>query len=210
MRFSAFSPPGLDPVLDRGERHEDAMVPPKAPTGHAIRQTVLHGQSHGQVDHAVRVVTARRSQCRHVRVEVLPAVGAIVNRLGHVNLMRPTRGKVPQIMKAPLRGSIPIRAVSAAWARTTTMTATPRNDLRLRQIFDTWDAFGGIRYILTWSRHGGALLGNAPLLCSGREIYSKPYPVSSPNPISMLQSPLILPKAISPSGQLAWSRIADC
>ena len=182
MRFSAFFPPGLDPVLDRGERHEDAMVSPKAPTGHAIRQTVLHDQSHGQVDHAVRVVTARRSQCRHVRVEVLLAVGAIVHRIGELNVVWPTKEEVAQIMKRSMRRPISITTVSTACAGTTTMTATTLNDLRLWKILGGCDALGGIWNVPTWSRHGGALRGNAPLLCSGREIYPKPRVVSSPKP----------------------------
>ena len=182
MRFSAFFPPGLDPVLDRGERHEDAMVSPKAPTGHAIRQTVLHDQSHGQVDHAVRVVAARRSQCRHVRVEVLLALGAIVHRIGELNVVWPTREKVAQIMKRSMRGPISITTASTACAGTTTMTATTLNDLRLWKIFGRCDAFGSIRNVPTWSRHGGALLGHAPLLCSRREIYSKARIASSAKP----------------------------
>ena len=182
MRLSAFFSPGLDPVLDRGERHEDAMVSPKAPTGHSIRQTVLHDQSHGQVDYAMRVVTARRSQCRHVRVEVLLALAAIVHRIGELNVVWPTREKVAQIMKRSMRDPISITTVSTACAGTTTMTATTLNDLRLWEIFGGCDAFGSIWNVPTWSCHGGALLGNAPLLRSGREIYPKPRAVSSPKP----------------------------
>jgi len=163
MRLSAFFPPGLDPVLDRGERHEDAMVSPKAPTGHAIRQTVLHDQSHGQVNHAVRVVTARRSQCQHVRVEVLLALGAIVNRIGELNVVWPTREKIAQIMQRSMRGPISIGTMPAIRAGSTTMIATLRNNSWLWQIFDRCDALGGIRNVPAWSRHGGVLRDNAPL-----------------------------------------------
>jgi hypothetical protein len=44
------------------------------------------------------------------------------------------------------------------------MTATALNDLRLWKIFGGCDAFSGIWNVPAWSRHGGALLGNAPLL----------------------------------------------
>ena len=182
MRFSAFFPPSLDPGLDRGEGHENAMVSPQAPTGHAIRQTVFHDQSHGQVDHAMRVVTARRSQCRHVGVEVLPALGAIVNRIGELNVVWPTRGKVTQIMERSMRRPISIATVSTACAGATTMIATTLNGLRLWKVFRGCDAFGGIGNVPTWSRHGGALRGHAPLLCSRREIYPKLRRVSSPKP----------------------------
>ena len=182
MRFSAFFPPGLDPVLDRGERDEDAMVSPKAPTGGAIRQGVLHDQLHGQINHAVRVVTARRSQCRHVRVEVLPALGAIMDRIGELNVVWPAREKVAQIMKRSMRSPISITTVSTACAGTTTMTTTTLNDLRFGKIFDGCDAFGSIPNVSTWACHDGALLGNAPLLCLGRGIYSKPRALSSSKP----------------------------
>ena len=162
MRFSAFFSPSLDPVLDRCEWDEDAMVSPKAPTGGAIRQTVLPDQSHGQINHAVRVVTARRSQCRHVRVEVFPALAAIMHRIGELNVVWPAREKVAQIMQRSMRGPISITTVSTACAGTTTMIATTPNDLRLWKIFGGRDAFGNIWNVSTWSRHGGALLGNAP------------------------------------------------
>jgi hypothetical protein len=61
------------------------------------------------------------------------------------------------------------------------IAATP-NDLRLWKIFGGCNAFGSIWNVSTWSHHGGAHLGNAPLLCSGRGIYSKPRLVSSPKP----------------------------
>ncbi len=184
MRFSAFFSPGLDPVLDRGERDEDAMVSPKAPTGGAIRQGVLHDQLHGQINHAVRVVTARRSQCRHVRVEVLPALGTIMHRIGELNVVWPSREEIAQIMKRSMRSPISITTMSTACAGTTTMTATTLNDLRLGKIFGGCDAFGSIRNVLAWACHDGALLGNDPLLCLGREIYSKSRIVSSSKPES--------------------------
>ena len=182
MRFSAFFSPGLDPVLDRCEWGEDAMISPQAPTGGAIRQTVLRDQSHRQVDHAVRVVAARRSQCRHVRVEVFPALGAIMHRIGKLNVVWPARAKIAQIMQCSMRRPISITTVSAARAGATTMSAATLNDLCFWKIFGGCDAFGSIWNVSTWSRHGGALLGNAPLLCSKRETYPKPRVVSSPKP----------------------------
>jgi hypothetical protein len=87
-----------------------------------------------------------------------------MHRIGEVNVVWPTREKVAQIMKRSMRHPISITTVSTACAGTTTMTATTLSDLRLWKIFGGSDAFGGIWNVPTWSGHGGALLGNAPLL----------------------------------------------
>ena len=105
-----------------------------------------------------------------------------MDRIGELNVVWPAREKVAQIMKRSMRSPISITTVSTACAGTTTMTATTLNDLHLGKIFGGCDAFGSIWNVSTWSRHGGALLGNAPLLCSRREIYPKPCVVSSPKP----------------------------
>jgi len=58
MRVWAFFSPGLNPVLNRGKGDEDAMVSPQVPTRRAVGQAVLDHESHRQIEHAVRVVTA--------------------------------------------------------------------------------------------------------------------------------------------------------
>ena len=105
-----------------------------------------------------------------------------MHRIGELNFVWPTREKVAQIMQRSMRSPISITTVSTACAGTTTMIATTPNDLRLWKIFGGRDAFGNIWNVSTWSRHGGALLGNAPLLCLGRETYTKSRIASSPKP----------------------------
>src|SRR5712692_3491606 len=70
MRACAFFSPSLDPVLDRRKGHKDPVVAPQVPTRRAVGQAVLDDEPHRQVDHAVRVVTARGRQIREVSVKV--------------------------------------------------------------------------------------------------------------------------------------------
>ena len=105
-----------------------------------------------------------------------------MHRIGKLNVVWPARAKIAQIMQCSMRRPISITTVSAARAGTTTMSAATLNDLRLWKIFDGCNAFRRIRNVSTWFRHGGALVGNAPLLCLGRENYTKSCVVSSPKP----------------------------
>src|SRR4051794_11389880 len=83
IRRSAFSPPGLDPVLDRGVGDEHAVLAPEGPTGGAIRQAILDDQADGGIDDASGIVTAGVGRVGHVGVEVPAAAGAIVLRVDH-------------------------------------------------------------------------------------------------------------------------------
>jgi hypothetical protein len=55
---AAFFPPGLDPVLDRGERDEHAVVAPQRPLGDAVRESVLDDQADCYLHDAAGVVAA--------------------------------------------------------------------------------------------------------------------------------------------------------
>ena len=69
MRACAFFSPSLDPVLDRGKGHKDAVVAPEVPTRRPVGQAVLDHEPHRQIDHAVGVLTAGWRQIGEVRVE---------------------------------------------------------------------------------------------------------------------------------------------
>src|SRR5256712_6426551 len=71
MRACAFFSPSLDPVLDRGKGHKHPVVPPEVPVGRAVGQAVLDHEPHGQVHHAVGVLSAGWRQIGEVRIEVL-------------------------------------------------------------------------------------------------------------------------------------------
>src|SRR5262249_50921224 len=75
---AAGSPPGLDPVLDRGGGDEHAVIAPEGPFGPARGQAVLDDQSEGEIDHPAGVMAAGVSPGGHIGVEVLAATGAVV------------------------------------------------------------------------------------------------------------------------------------
>jgi hypothetical protein len=78
MRACAFFSPSLDPVLDRGKGDKDAVVAPQMPTRWAVGQAVLDHNPHRQIDHAVRVVTARWRQIREVGAKVLATLRTVM------------------------------------------------------------------------------------------------------------------------------------
>src|SRR3954471_18176114 len=80
---AAFFPPGLDPVLDRGEGDEHAVVTPQGPAGGAVRQAVLDHQADGGVDDPAGVVAAGVSQVGPAGVEAPAALRAEVLGVEH-------------------------------------------------------------------------------------------------------------------------------
>ena len=95
----------------------------------------------------------------HVRVEEFVALGAAMLRVDQFDVAGPTSNQVAHVMQHA--GAGPIAKARLAAPRTGAMweVATAPNDLRLRQIFRARDALGGVRQILSGTRHGKALLG---------------------------------------------------
>src|SRR3954470_11220147 len=113
---AAFFPPGLDPVLDRGEGDEHAVVAPQGPLGGAVRQGVLDHQPDGGVDDPAGVVAAGAGQAGHVGVEVLAAPGAEVLGVEHDEVAGPTREGVAEVVEGAAGGAVPVGAVAASRA----------------------------------------------------------------------------------------------
>ena len=153
--------PGLHPVLNRGMRDEDAMVTPQMPTGGLIGQAVLHHQAHGQRHHPVGIVGLGPGQVRHVGVEVLTAVGAMMLRIAEMDLTWPPRDPVPQVAQQTGDHSVSGATLAATGTRSTFEIPAPFNDLRLGKILGVGDPFGGVGQILSRTRHGKSLLWTA-------------------------------------------------
>ena len=144
MRACAFFSPSLDPVLDRGEGHKDAVVSPQVPTGAAVGQAVLGYDSHGQVHHPVSIMAAGWGQVREVHAEVLATLRTIVLRIGDYQGPWTPGVEIAQIMQRALlalvaRGLMPTTRTGVSLG-----VATAVNHLWLGEILRARDAFRGI------------------------------------------------------------------
>src|SRR5947209_3194447 len=99
VRRSAFFPPGLDPVLDRGVGDEDAVVTPEVPSGGAVGEAVLDDQTDSGVDDPAGVVTPGVGQVGYVGVEVASARGAVVSGVEHDEVPRPACERVAEVVE---------------------------------------------------------------------------------------------------------------
>jgi hypothetical protein len=79
----AFFPPSFYPILDRGKGDKHAVIAPEVPAGGAVGQAVFNHQAHGHLRHTMGVMTAGEGQIGQINVEMLPAVGTVVTRVGH-------------------------------------------------------------------------------------------------------------------------------
>jgi hypothetical protein len=95
MRACAFFSPSLDPVLDRGKRDKDTVVAPEVPAGGPVGHAVLDHEPHGEVYHAVGVLTAGRGQIGEVRAEVLATLRTVMLCIGHKQIPRTPHVEIP-------------------------------------------------------------------------------------------------------------------
>src|SRR5262250_2314416 len=111
MRACAFFSPRLDPVLDRGKRDKDPVVAPEVPAGGTVRQAILDHEPHGEVHHAVGVLTAGWCQIGEVRAKVLATRRTVMLGIGHHQIPRTPHVEIAQIMQRPMRPLVPIGRV---------------------------------------------------------------------------------------------------
>jgi hypothetical protein len=108
----------------------------------------------------MRVMSSWQGQVRHIGVKVFVALGTMMDRIREVHIVWTTGSQIPQIMQHPSCPTIPIGTVPTGRAQLSSEVSAALDDLRLGQILDAGDAFGGIGQVFAWSRHGKALLGS--------------------------------------------------
>src|SRR6516225_4185238 len=153
---AAFFPPGLDPVLDRGERDEHAVVAPQGPLGGAVGQTVLHHEADGGGDDPAGVVAAGVGQVGHVGVEIAAALRAVVLGVEHHEVAGPAGEGVAEVVEGAAGGPVTVGAVATPGAGSAAVVAAPEADVRPGQVVDAGDALGGIGAVFAGSWHGVA------------------------------------------------------
>jgi len=160
MRACAFFSPSLDPVLDRGEGHKDAVVSPQVPTRRAVGQAILGHDPHGEVNHPVGVMAAGWGQVRKVYAEVLATLCTIVLRIGDHQVTGTPGVEIAQIMQRALLALVTIGLVSTTRTGMSFGVATAGNNLWLWEIRRARDAFRRIGPVDAGSWHTWVLLGN--------------------------------------------------
>src|SRR4029434_3072509 len=158
MRACAFFSPRLDPVLDGRKGHKDTVVAPEVPTRWPVGQAVFDHELHGEVYHAVGVLTAGRCQIGEVRTKVLATLRTVMLGIGHQQIARTPQVEIPQVMECPLRLLVPIGRVTTTRARLPEVVATVRDDLGLGQVCGCGDPDAWVGAVLTWTEHRVALL----------------------------------------------------
>jgi hypothetical protein len=78
------------------------MVTPEVPRRRSVRQAILHDQTHGDRHDSVRVMTPGEGHIRHVGVEIMVAVSAVMLRIGEVDIVGVLGYQVPQVVQKTL------------------------------------------------------------------------------------------------------------
>src|SRR5215467_14830796 len=158
MRACAFFSPRLDPVLDRGKRDKDTVVAPEVPAGGPVRQAILDHEPHGEVHHAVGVLTAGGCQIREVGAKVLATRRTVMLRIGDHKIPRTPQIEIAQVVQRPMALLVPIGRVTTTRARLPEVVATVGDELGLGQVCGCGDPGAGVGAVLTWTEHRVALL----------------------------------------------------
>src|SRR5919201_2097019 len=169
MRVCAFFSPRLDPVLDRGKRDKDPVVAPEVPAGGPVGQAVLDHKPHGEIHHAVGVLTAGWCQIGEVRAKVLATLRTVMLGIGHQQITRTPHVEIPQVMEHPMRLLVPIGRVTTTRARLPDVVATVGDNLGLWQVCGCGDPGAWVGAVLPWTAHRVALLAQR----FGPELYDK-------------------------------------
>jgi hypothetical protein len=134
------------------------MITPEAPTGGLVGQAVFGDQADGEGDDPLGVMAAGCGQVGGVGVEVFAALGAVVLRVSQDEIARPAGDEVAEVVECALEDPIAVSTMATTRAGTPAEVAAPMTDLRLGQILDAGDAFGGVGQIFSGSWQGLVLL----------------------------------------------------
>jgi len=103
------------------------------------------------------VMAARQSQIGRIRVEIVTAGGAVVLRIGELDITGPSRHQVSHVVKETLDASQSVGASATTWARAAFVVPATCNDPGLGQVFDTRNSLCNVGKVFTGSRHGDVL-----------------------------------------------------
>ena len=140
--------------MDGGEGNENAMVPPKMPTGLSIRQTVLDNNPDGEFDDSVGVMRTGSGEISCINVEIDLAFRAMMDRIDKFDEYGASLGPTTEMAKFSLSFAVFAAKVAAMGARAFGVYFRAFSDDGLGQIVDVIDPFRGIGQIISRTGHG--------------------------------------------------------
>jgi hypothetical protein len=148
-----FFPGRLDPVLDGGVGHEDAVVAPQVPTGNLVGQAIFGDKTNGPLLNTTGVLAVGQSQVGNITGEATATAEAAMPRESDNQINGAVGPSITEVMEGPRAHGIAAGAVTTARAGARRPVATAPLNARLGQVFDTRDALGDIRDIFSWTSH---------------------------------------------------------
>src|SRR5207244_2506276 len=107
----------------------------------------------------MRVLALGRRQVGGIGVEILPALAAVMRRVGQRDIPRTPRDELPDIGQRAGEDAIARAALATTGTRPMLAVATVLDHMWLRQIFWTGDPFCGIWTVRSGTEHSRTLLG---------------------------------------------------
>src|SRR6266480_2033048 len=154
MLSTFFFPSRLNPVLDGGVGHEDAVVTPQVPTGRSVGQAIFGDETDGPLLDATGIQAVGQSQVGNITGEAAATAEAAMAGEGNNQIDGLVGPGIPEVMEGARAHGIATRTVVTPRAGTGRPVAATPPDARLGQVFDTSDALRDIRDILPWTSHG--------------------------------------------------------
>jgi hypothetical protein len=153
MLSTFFFPSRLDPILDGGVGHEDAVIAPQVPTGDLVGQAVFGDETDGPLLDPAGIVAVGQGQVGNVTGEAAATAEAAMAGESDNQVNGAVGPRIAEVMEGTGSDSIAAGAVATARAGSRRPVATTPLETRLGEVFDTSDALGDIRDIFSWTSH---------------------------------------------------------
>src|SRR5262249_44219856 len=139
------------------EGHKDAVVAREAAACWPVGHPGLDHEPYRQINHTVRILTARRRQIGEVRVKVLAALRTVVLRIRDHEIPRTPQVEIPQVVERPLVLLVPIGLVTTTRTRLAPVGAAGRDELWRGQVGNGSNPLAGIGSIRPRTKHSCVL-----------------------------------------------------
>jgi hypothetical protein len=118
-----------------------------------VGQAIFGDKTDGPLLNTTSVLAVRRSQVGNITGEATATAEAAMAGDSDYQINGSVGPSITEVMEGTAAHGIATGAVAAARAQSRRPVATVPLNARLGQVFDTSDALGDIREILTWTTH---------------------------------------------------------